>query len=110
MKKFITRLLILVAVLIAILYITDTDYLLKAVRTIYAKGYTTAYLEDYKEFDNVVIENDVPQPWPVHEDFNSVPETEVLSDFNKKTGTIAYVIIKNDSIWFENYYDGFDEN
>lgn len=110
MKKFITRLLILVAVLIAILYITDTDYLLKAVRTIYAKGYTTAYLEDYKEFDNVVIENDVPQPWPVHENFNSVPETEVLSDFNKKTGTIAYVIIKNDSIWFENYYDGFDEN
>ena len=110
MKKFITRLLILVTVLIAILYITDTDYLLKAVRTIYAKGYTTAYLEDYKEFDNVVIENDVPQPWPVHENFNSVPETEVLSDFNKKTGTIAYVIIKNDSIWFENYYDGFDEN
>ena len=110
MKKFITRLLILVAALIAILYITDTDYLLKAVRTIYAKGYTTAYLEDYKEFDNVVIQNDVPQPWPVHENFNSVPETEVLSDFNKKTGTIAYVIIKNDSIWFENYYDGFDEN
>ena len=110
MKKFITRLLILVAVLIAILYITDTDYLLKAVRTIYAKGYTTAYLEDYKEFDNVVIENDVSQPWPVHEDFNSVPETEILSDFNKKTGTIAFIIIKNDSVWFENYYDGFNEN
>ena len=110
MKKFITRLLILVAVLIAALYITDTDYLLKAVRTIYVKGYTTAYLEDYKEFDNVVIQNDVPQPWPIHKNYNSIPETEVLSNFNKKTGTIAYVIIKNDSVWFENYYDGFNEN
>ena len=110
MKKFITLLLILVAVLIEALYITDTDYLLKAVRTIYVKGYTTAYLEDYKEFDNVVIQNDVPQPWPIHKNYNSIPETEVLSNFNKKTGTIAYVIIKNDSVWFENYYDGFNEN
>ena len=96
--------------LIAILYITDTDYLLKAVRTIYAKGYTTAYLEDYKEFDNVKIENDVPQPWPKHKDYNSVTETERLQKYNEAYGAIAYVIIKNDSIWFENYYDGFDEN
>ncbi len=96
--------------LIAILYITDTDYLLKAVRTIYAKGYTTAFLEDYKEFDNVKIENDVPQPWPKHKDYNSVSETERLQKYNESYGAIAYVIIKNDSIWFENYYDGFDEN
>ena len=66
MKKFVTRLFILIAVLVAVLYITDTDYLLKAVRTIYAKGYTTAFLEDYKEFDNAVVKNDVPEPWPVH--------------------------------------------
>ena len=96
--------------LIAILYITDTDYLLKAVRTIYAKGYTTAFLEDYKEFDNVKIENDEPQPWPKHKDYNSVTETERLQKYNEAYGAIAYVIIKNDSIWFENYYDGFDEN
>ena len=110
MKKLISRLLILVALLVAGLYITDTDYLLKALRTIYAKGYTTAFLEDYKEFDNAVVKNDVPQPWPIHEAYNSVKETEYLIDYNKSTGTIAYVIIKNDSIWFENYYDGFDEN
>lgn len=102
--------LLTVVGLIAILYITDTDYLLKAVRTIYAKGYTTAYLEDYKEFDNVKIENDVSQPWPKHKDYNSVTETERLQKYNEAYGAIAYVIIKNDSIWFENYYDGFDEN
>jgi CubicO group peptidase (beta-lactamase class C family) len=110
MKKFVTRLFILIAVLVAVLYITDTDYLLKAVRTIYAKGYTTAFLEDYKEFDNAVVKNDVPEPWPVHEAYNSVQETDALVDYHKSTGTIAYVIIKNDSVWFENYYDGFDEN
>ncbi len=110
LKSLLKWVVIIFALLIAILYITDTDYLLKAVRTIYFKGYSTAYLEDYKEFDNQVIANGTPQPWPNHQDYNSVTETETLQEINKENGTIAYVIIKNDSVWFENYYDGFDEN
>lgn len=109
-KKLIKFLIILIGLTIVILYVTDTDYLLKAVRTIYAKGYTTAFLEDYKEFDNQVIENDSPLPWPIHQDYNKVEETEGLNVINKANGTIAFVIIKNDSIWFENYYDGFNED
>lgn len=101
---------IIFGIIIIVLYITDTDYLIKAVRTIYLQGYTTAYLEDYKKFDNAVVENGSPQPWPNHKAYNSVKETEKLNDINKTNGTIAYVIIKNDSIWFENYYDGFNEN
>ena len=46
----------------------------------------------------------------VHEDYNSVKETDALVDYQNPTGTVAYVIIKNDSVWFENYYDGFDKN
>ena len=110
LKKLLKFLIILFGLTIAILYITDTDYLIKAVRTIYAKGHTTAYLEDYKEFDNQVVENDLPQPWPNHKNFNSVKETEKLNKTNEALGTVAYVIIKNDSVWFENYYDGFDED
>ena len=108
--KFLLTIVILLGLTVAVLYITDTDYLIKAVRTIYAKGYTTAYLEDYKEFDNEVVENGTPQPWPIHKDYNSEKETEALNKINKDMGTIAYVIIKNDSIWFENYYDGFGED
>ena len=55
LKKTLKVLVIFFALLVAILYITDTDYLLKAVRTIYLKGHTTAYLEDYREFDNQTI-------------------------------------------------------
>ena len=110
-KKLLKFLIIFFGLLIAILYITDTDYLLKAVRTIYLKGHTTAYLEDYKHFDNQNIAAiDHPQPWANHKNYNSVKETERLAKANRDWGTIAYVIIKNDSIWFENYYDGFDQN
>lgn len=110
LKKLLKWIVILFGVLVIILYVTDTDYLLKAVRTIYLQGYTTAYLEDYKKFDNQIIENGTPLPWPNHKNLNSVKETKALDSINKSNGTIAYVIIKNDSIWFENYYDGFNEN
>lgn len=108
--KFLKWTLIVLGLLIAVLYITDTDYLIKAVRTIYAKGYTTAYLEDYKEFDYQIIDNKTALPWANHKNYNTATETDKLKQTNTALGTVAYVIIKNDSIWFENYYDGFDNS
>ena len=109
LKKLLKYTLVLIGLLVVLLYIFDYDYLLKAVRTIYLSGHTTAYLEDYKKFDNRTIEADIPQPWPNHKNYNSVNETEVLNTTNETYGTVAFVIIKNDSIWFENYYDGYDD-
>jgi CubicO group peptidase (beta-lactamase class C family) len=111
LKKLIKFLILFFGLLVVVLYITDTDYLIKAVRTIYLKGHTTAFLEDYKEFDNQTITaSENPKPWSNHKDYNSVEETEILKKANKDWGTVAYVIIKNDSIWFEDYYDGFGED
>ena len=110
LKKLLKGLVIVVGLLIAILYITDTDYLLKAVRTIYLTGHKTAYLEDYKKFDNRTIDKGVSQEWPLHKDYNSAKETDALNSWNESLGTVAFLIIKNDSIWFENYYDGFNKN
>jgi len=110
LKKLLKGILIFLGLLIIALYIFDYDYMLKAVRTIYAKGHKTAYLEDYKEFDNRTIENGDGQAWNLHKDYNSAKETEVLEKLNEDKGTIAYVIIKNDSIWFENYYNGFNKD
>ncbi|WP_044401508.1 serine hydrolase [Lacinutrix sp. Hel_I_90] len=110
LKKFLAVLVILFGLLIATLYITDTDYLIKAVRTIYLRGYTTAFLDDYKKFDNRTVPNGTPQPWPNHNDYNSVAETESLDKANNDWGTVAYVIIKNDSIWYEKYYDNYSDS
>lgn len=110
LKKFLAVLVILFGLLIATLYITDTDYLIKAVRTIYLRGYSTAFLDDYKKFDNRTVPNGTAQPWPNHKDYNSVAETEALDKANNDWGTVAYVIIKNDSIWYEKYYDDYSDS
>src|SRR5690606_14204957 len=52
--------------------------------------------------------SDHPTPWPLHKDYNLVKETEKLSKVKTDWGTVAYVFIKNDSVWFESYYDGFN--
>ena len=93
-----------------IMYIFNVDYLLRAVKSIYFKGYTTAYLEDYKEFPNRKIKNGIAQPWAITSDYNSIPATKTLTKNHQELQTIAYLIIKNDSIWHESYFDGFNKN
>jgi len=110
LKKLLKGILVFFGLLIVALYIFDYDYMLKAVRTIYANGHKTAFLEDYKEFDNRTIENGDGQAWNLHDDYNTVEETETLIKLNADKGTVAYVIIKNDSIWYENYFDGYTKD
>ena len=99
------------ATIIAGLYIFQVDYLIKAVRTIYLKRHTTAFLQDYKEFDNRTIpKSHTPQPWATSKDFNSVKPTNELEKWHKKLGTVAFLVIKNDSVWNESYYDTYDKN
>lgn len=108
--KFFKWFIIIFSSIIILMYIFDVDYLLRAVRTIYFKGYTTAFLEDYKEFPNRTIKKGVGQPWAISKDYNSVPSTEKLNKTHNELQTIAYLIIKNDSIWHESYYDGFGKD
>ena len=48
-----------------------------------------------------------PQPWPIHKLYNKIPSTKKLDSINKELGTVAFLIIKNDSIWHEKYNDNY---
>ena len=114
MKKF-RRILILFLALLATLWVSlyafDVDYLSKAVRTIYLKGHTTAYLDDYTQFDNRIISiSAVKQPWAFHSKYNTVKTTPTLQQLQQELGTVAFLIIKNDRLWHESYYDGFGKD
>ncbi|MFB9055196.1 serine hydrolase domain-containing protein [Mariniflexile ostreae] len=109
-KKLFKWLLITIATLVILLYIFDYSYVLKGARVVYFTGHSTAFIDDYPYFENDIIKkSDHPEPWPIHEHYNTVKETEKLSKAIKDWGTVAYLIIKNDSIWFEKYYGGFNE-
>ena len=110
LKKTLKWALLSVTALVMVLYLTDTDYLFKAVRTVYFNGYTTASIDDYSFFDNSVIASKDSKAWPLHKDYNKIPATKKLIKLHKSRGTVAYVIIKNDSLIYEAYYDNYSEN
>ncbi|WP_033959669.1 serine hydrolase domain-containing protein [Psychroserpens jangbogonensis] len=111
LKKFLKRTLIIIGVLVLIMYVFDYGYILRGVRVVYFTGHNTAFIDDFPYFENDIIEKgDKTDVWSNHKDYNSVEATGILKRANENWGTVAFVIIKNDSIWFEEYYDGFDEN
>ncbi|MDR6969047.1 CubicO group peptidase (beta-lactamase class C family) [Flavobacterium arsenatis] len=110
LKKFFLWFAGLLMLLIIFMYIFNVDYLLKAVRTIYFNGHTTAFLEDYKYFDNRKIETGIAQPWATSKQYNSIKPTAELEKMHQEIGTVAFLIIKNDSIWSESYYDGYNKD
>ena len=72
---------------------------------------TKASIDDYKFFDNVEIEKSSSLfEWPKHNLYNQIGSSKTLDSVHKKNETVAFLIIKNDSIIKEDYFLGYDEN
>ena len=108
--KIIKWIVICLSLIISLLYIFNLDYLIRGVRTIYLTGNVTAFISDYKYFNNEQIKAQKPEYWPRHKKYNQIEETEVLKRLNQERETKAFVIIKNDSILFEKYFDNYNNN
>ena len=106
MKKFLKLTLIVIGALVLLIYIFNIDYIFKGVRTIYLTGNNTAFISDYEYFDNREIKSANPQPWALHKQYNTIDESDKLKELNDERKTKSFLVIKNDSILFEKYYDG----
>ncbi len=110
-KRFFRALVLLIVVIIVGLYLFDFGYILKGVRVVYLTGHTTAFIDDYPYFENdTIAKGDQTWNWPQHTNYNTVSPTQVLEKTHEAYGTIAYLIIKNDSIWYEDYAKNYGQN
>ena len=111
MKKKIFTVILLIFIALSFRFSSDLYYLTELASTIYKIKRTEADITDYKYFNNIEIPKSTnPQPWPFHKNFNNVGETKDLDALHTKYGTVAFLIIKNDSIWHEKYFDGYSED
>ncbi|MDR1116049.1 MAG: CapA family protein [Tannerella sp.] len=64
-------------------------------------------IDQYPIFENCVVKTGDPQPWPLSEYYNklSIPD-KYVKDFDEY-GTVAYVIIQNGELLFEQYWDDY---
>lgn len=92
---------------LSVLYFGGYRYLFKAAKIVYGTGHKTVFLSDYQKFDNRIIEKgNYVEPWPYTSDFQqkAITSLEVL---HKKYKTVAFIIFRNDSIFHEEYFDGY---
>lgn len=92
------------------LYLTGYDYILKGARVVYFTGHKTAFIDDYTYFDNRSIQNDAPKPTQKHKDYNKAAITSRLFQLNEELETTAYLIYKDNQLWFENHTEGYGLN
>lgn len=108
MKKFLkyTAIIILTIVVCFSAYalITGRTYLFRAVY------HNFADIDDYKFFDNNIVENGVVQPWPVSSSYSKISLPQELNAGLESSSSVGLVVIKNDSLLFEKYWQGYSDS
>ncbi|MDD2563445.1 MAG: serine hydrolase [Salinivirgaceae bacterium] len=79
------------------LFLTGCDYFWKAL--IYQK----AEILDYTLFHNRVVKHGTPEPWKLHEKYNSYTQPTNFKSYHDSLETVGYLVIKDYQILFEEY-------
>ncbi len=84
--------------------ITGNTYIYKALI------YNFADIDDLDIFDTRIVAIDKPQPWPIASGYNRNKLSQPLLAELEKNKSVAFLVIKNDSIQHEQYWDHYDQN
>lgn len=104
MKKILSALAVVI-VLLLIVYLCLPTYFQKALI------YNTADIDEWNAFENVKVNNsDSAWDWKSAKDYNKyeIPSNE--REYIEKQKTVAFLVIQNDSVKYEEYWDGWDAN
>jgi len=99
----------IVLIITASLYLTGNDFLLTAINRTYLSGYKTANINDHRVFTSNVIIADNHQPLKKHESYNKQPLSPELLEELKQLNTAAFLILHNDQLISEHYFNGYHE-
>jgi len=109
-KSILLGFFLIIVLTIAGILISGNGYIFRAFQKTYLKGYTTAYIDDYVDFDNAVVRAGVPQPWPLHEKYNRLQLTDTLRKGLESFQTIGFAIIKDGQLIHEEYWDNYSNS
>ncbi|AXY75074.1 class C beta-lactamase-related serine hydrolase [Paraflavitalea soli] len=102
-RYFLYTILLIVAVFSIYAVASGRTYLFKAV------WYNFADIDDYKKFTNNTVTTNVHQPWDTARAYNiNMPDS--LGQMMQELKTVAVLVIKNDSLLFERYDEGYNDS
>ena len=104
-KQFLRALLVAFVLGNVLLIISGKTYFYKALI------YNFANIDDNKIFDQRIIHKSTkPQPWPLANNYNKTDLSKSLKTYHETEKSIAFVVLKNDTLVHEEYWSGYGEN
>jgi len=98
-------LVVLLGALSAYAVLFDNTYLFKAVY------HNFSAIDDYRIFNNqTVVKAKQDKPWPLANQYNKLAYQDSLNQLLESLRTVGVLMIKNDSIVFEKYWDGYSDS
>lgn len=101
MKKAGWAILLIVCCIGGYLVLPSNYYLRRALTHLLPK------IDQYPIFENRTVKADDPQPWIQSEAYNTVSIPEKYLPVFEQLGTVAYVIIKDSMLLFEQYWEDY---
>ncbi|PRY10438.1 CubicO group peptidase (beta-lactamase class C family) [Pontibacter ummariensis] len=96
--------LLVLGLIAAWIHTFEKDYVYKAL------FYNFADIDDNEIFAQREIEAPaVPQPWPLAENYNELQMPQELAQLHEELESVAFLVIKDDSILYEQYWDGYSD-
>jgi len=108
--KVTTWIALIVIVLVATAYFSGNQFLLKGVWAAYLHGNTTATISDAKFFDTRTVEAGTANPWKVSDFYFEWDISGTLRASLEETNTVAFLMVKDGEIVFEEYWDGYSDS
>jgi len=108
-KVLIYTIVILVVAFNLIVLVTGRYYLYKTISNTILKGRMGPSIEEYGIFANRKVDIGTPRPWAVSANYNKKSIPDSLAQQMKEMHTAAFVVIKNDSLLHEQYWDGHSD-
>ncbi len=109
-KKIGKWLLIVLITLNVVILISGKSYLYKGIYNTYVKGRSGPSVDEYTIFENREVKAGTEQPWAYASDYNKAQIPENLLSAMESYQTISFLVIQNDSVRFEKYWDNYSSS
>lgn len=103
--KFLRYLFTFLLLLVVGLWVSGNGYMVKAIALTMGRGKMSVSIDDYRFFDNRLILTKQHQPWQEANTYNAKDIPLSLQEAHDKYESIAWLVVKNDQIIQEAYWD-----
>ena len=104
LRYFLYTILLILVVFSGYAFLSGKTYLFKAV------WYNFADIDDYEKFTNNPVTTGKHKPWPIAAGYNKQPLPAELQQELTALHTIGLVVIRNDSLFTEHYWEGYSDS